>query len=230
MMVRAGSVLLMSLTLEGCQVEDKAQVPMPEKPYILKHDKKSLVLEFQGRNSKLPENEEALLLSSLKPVGPGKTSVHVTFPNKGARLSKQRIKNMIRTILKAGVKAKQIHKSNELALAHGQSIEVILDTYRAIPPLCPNWSTTYGSSYDRGTTGNFGCATAVNFLLMIDDPIILFKGETALSQDSARDSLAIADYRLGKDKGKWLKVEMGSSSGSSSSSGGSSSPSGGGSQ
>ena len=100
MMGRVGLVLLMSLVLEGCQVEDKAQVPMPEKPYILKHDKKSLILDFQGRSSKLPDNEEALLLSSLKPFGPGKASVHITFPNKGSRLSKQRIKNIIRIILK----------------------------------------------------------------------------------------------------------------------------------
>jgi len=211
--------LLASLTLGGCQVQDKKQVPMPEKPYILKHETKTVSLEFQGRSTKLPEDEKAFLLPLLHPSGPGKVSVHVTLPDKAPPFVKKRIKDIIRTVLKAGVKAKQIHKSDTLPPPHGQFITVILDTYRAIPPLCPNWSMTYGPGYDRGTTSNFGCATAANFLLMIDDPIVLFKGESAPSRDAARDALAIADHRAGKDKGKWLKVETTSSSGSSGPSG-----------
>ena len=222
---------LISFMVEGCQVPDKTQIPMPEKPYILKHDTKKLVLHFQGSSSKLPEDEETLLLSSLKTSGPGRASVHVTLPTKGSRLGKQRLKNIIRTVLEAGVKAKQIHKNRKLPPANGQSIEIILDTYRAIPPVCPNWSMTYGPGYDRGPTSNFGCATAVNFLLMIDDPIILFKGEPALSRDAARDSLSIAEHRAGKDKGKWLKTEKtDSTSGSSGSSGGSGASAAGGAQ
>ncbi len=59
---------------------------------------------------------------------------------------------------------------------------------------------------------------------MIDDPIILFKGEQAISRDGNRDSLAIADHRAGKDKGKWLKVDKSDmSSGSSGGASGSSS-------
>jgi len=169
-------------------------------------------------------------VSCLQVSGPGKTSVHITLPDKGSSLVKRRIKDIIRTVLKAGAKAKQIHKSDTVPPPHGQFVTVILDTYRAIPPLCPNWSMTYGPGYDRGTTSNFGCATAVNFLLMIDDPIVLFKGESALSRDAVRDSLAIADYRAGKDKGKWLKAETPSSSSASSSSGASGLPISGGSQ
>jgi pilus biogenesis lipoprotein CpaD len=217
-MGKAALAFLMSLTLAGCQVENNALVPMPEKPYILKHDIKKVVFNFQAHNSKLPEEGRTFLLSSLKPSGPGKVSVHLTIPNKGSRLGKQRLRHMVRTALEAGVKPKQIHRSDKLPPANKHHIEVVLDTYRAIPPLCPNWSSAYGPGYDRGPTSNFGCATATNFLLMIDDPIILFKGESALSRDAARDSLAIADHRAGKDKGKWLKVEK-SDSGSSGSSG-----------
>jgi len=215
-------LVLACLGLEGCEVPNEAEIPMPEKPYILKHETNSLILHFHGRSAKLSEEENARLLTALKPFGPGKVSVHLTIPNKGSRLGKQRLKNIIRSALEYGIKPKQIHRSHKLPAANEHAIEVMLDTYRAIPPLCPNWSTEYGSSYNRGTTSNFGCATAVNFLLMLEDPIVLFKAEGPESRDAARDSLAIADYRAGKDKGKWLKVEKsdGGSSSSSSGSGG----------
>jgi type IV pilus biogenesis protein CpaD/CtpE len=213
--------LLAFLTLEGCQVPDQQEIPMPDKPYELQHDMRHYSVEFHHKSSQLSFHERARLVAALKPSGPGKVSIHLTIPNNGSGLGKQRLKQIIRTALEAGLKAKQIHRSNDLPPAHGSCIQVQLDTYRAIAPLCPNWSTVYGSSYNRGNTSNFGCATAINFLMMIDDPIILFKGEHALSHDAARDSLAIADHRAGKDKGKWLKVETaGSGSTSSSSLGG----------
>lgn len=221
--------LLAFLTLEGCEIPNKTQIPMPDKPYELKHDTKPFIIKFQHHSSKLSAEEKTRLLSALKPFGPGKVSTHITIPNKGSRLGKQRLKHFVRTVLEAGIKAKQIHRSNDLPAATDHSIKVVLDTYRAIPPLCPNWSMIYGPGYDRGNTSNFGCSTASNFLLMIDDPIILFKGEPALSQDAARDSLAIADHRAGKDKGKWLKVEK-SDNGSSGSSSSSGTPGSGGSQ
>ena len=213
---------LISLTVAGCQVENKNLISMPEKPYILKHDTKMLTFHYKGHANQLSEDEESVLLSPIKPSGPGKVSVHVTIPIKSTGLAKHRIKNIVRTLLVSGVKSKQIHKSNKVH-AKGQTVELIFDTYRAIPPLCPNWSSVYGPSYDRGKTSNFGCSTAVNFLLMIEDPIILFKGEPAISRDAARDSLAIADHRLGKDRQRWLKVDKSesASSGSSSDSSGS---------
>lgn len=217
---KSALALLISFTLGGCEVPNKTEVPMPEKPYELRHDTKTFSLHFQKHRSKLSENERGRLLSALKPFGPGKMSTHITIPSKGSSLSKQRVKDIVRTALRAGVKAKQIHRSDTLSPATEVSVEIILDTYRAIPPRCPNWSSSYGKSYDRGKTSNFGCSTASNFLLMIDDPIILFKGESALSRDGARDSLAIADHRAGKDKGKWLKIDK--SDTSSGSSGGSS--------
>ena len=221
---KSALALLVSLTLIGCEVPNKSEVPMPEKPYELQHDSKILTLHFHKHRNKLSKDEQARLLSALKPFGPGKMSTHITISSNGSGLSKQRLKDIIRIALQAGVKAKQIHRSDRLPPATGSSVEILLDTYRAIPPRCPNWSSVYGTGYSRGTTSNFGCSTASNFLLMIDDPVILFKGEQALSRDGNRDSLAIADHRVGKDKGKWLKVDKSDmSSGSSGGASGSSS-------
>lgn len=219
------SLILTSLLI-GCETEDRSATSMPDKPYTLQHDTKNLTLNFAGHRTKLPEDERVTLVSSLKTSGPGKASVHMTIPEKASALGKQRLKQIIRTALKAGIKEKQIHRSDQLPSANANSIQIQLDTYRAIPPNCPNWSTIYGSGYDRGNTSNFGCATAVNFLLMIEDPIVLFKGEQSTNRDAARDSLAIADHRAGKDKGKWLRVEK-ADNGSSGSSGAGASGSGG---
>jgi pilus biogenesis lipoprotein CpaD len=214
-------ISLMALTLEGCEVENTNLVPMPDNsPYILKHDKKALSLHFPGHRNRLPEDEKSSFLSALKLSGPGRVSIHLTIPSKGNALGKQRLKHIVRLALESGIKPNQIHKSDTLPPANKHNIEVLLETYRAIPPQCPNWSSVYGHGYDRGNTGNFGCATAVDFLLMLEDPKILFKGENATSHDAARDSLSVSDHRLAKDRGKWLKVEMStSSSGGSGSSG-----------
>jgi len=215
------------LLMQGCEVRDKSAIPMPEKPYKLQHDTTKLKLHFY--QNKLVADDQEQFIGALKPSGPGKSSIHLTIPSNGSHLGKTRLKDVIQIALQNGLKAKQIHRSHDLPSAKEGAIEILLDTYRAIPPLCPNWSSTYGRSHDRGTTSNFGCSTATNFLLMIDDPIVLFKAEPSLGRDAARDSSAIADYRAGKDKGKWLKNEKydsgssGSSSGSGSSGGGGSS-------
>lgn len=220
---KSALTFLVFLTLVGCEVPNKSEAPMPEKPYELQHDSKTLTIHFHKHRNKLSHDEQARLVSALKPYGPGKMSTHITISDKDSGLNKQRFKDIIRTALQAGVKAKQIHRSDKLPPATGSSVEIILDTYRAIPPRCPNWSSAYGTGYSRGQMSNFGCSTASNFLLMIDDPIVLFKGEQGLSRDSSRDSLAISDHRAGKDKGQWLKVDKSSmSSGSSGGSSGSS--------
>jgi len=222
MIAKIRASIILSVTMMGCEVPDKAAVIAPEKPYELQHDKKGYILNFSHHQSKLSAEEQARLISELKPFGPGKASVHITLPSQGSKFGKQRLKNIIRVALQAGVKPKQIHHSETLLPATGDTIQINLDTYRAIPPTCPNWSSTFGSGYERRKSGNFGCATASNFLLLIDDPIVLFKAEPTLSRDSARDSLAIADHRAGKDKGKWLKVEKSDTGPSGSSGSGSS--------
>jgi pilus biogenesis lipoprotein CpaD len=209
--------------LSGCESSQQDVTVMPDRPYELKHERKLHSLHFLKH--RLPPDEKARLLSALPVPDRGKCSTHVTIPSKGYHNGNQHLKEIIRTLLKAGVKPKQIHRSEDLPRAKGGNVEIILDTYCAIPPLCPNWQTEYGSSYDRGPTSNFGCSTAHNFLLMLEDPIVLFKGEKAASRDAVPDSLVIADYRAGKGRGKWLKKEgAGGSSSESQASGGAASP------
>jgi pilus biogenesis lipoprotein CpaD len=217
--------IVLAYFLSGCESPQQDVTVMPDKPYELKHERKLQSLHFLKSHNRLPADEKARLLSVLDITGPGKCSTHVTIPSKGSRVGNQHLKEIIRTLLKAGVKPKQIHRSGDLPRATNGNVEIILDTYCAVPPLCPNWQTEYGSAYDRGLTSNFGCSTAHNFLLMLEDPIVLFKGERAASRDAAVDSLVIADYRAGKGRGKWLKKEgAGGSSSESNASGATTSP------
>jgi pilus biogenesis lipoprotein CpaD len=200
--------------LSGCETPQRDVQEMPDKPYELKYEKKLRSLHFSSRHKRLPDDEKTRLLSAIQAKGPGKCSTHVTIPKRGSNAGNQHLKEIIRILLKAGVKAKQIHRSDDLPRANGDNVEVILDTYCAVPPLCPNWQTQYGSAYDRGPTSNFGCSTAHNFLLMLEDPIVLFKGEKAASRDAVPDCLIIASHRAGKDRGKWLKKETAASNSS----------------
>lgn len=204
--------------LSGCETPQRDVQEMPDRPFDLKHEKKLRSLHFSSRSKHLSADEEARLLSAIQVTGPGKCSTHITLPKKGSSSGNQHLKEVIRIALKAGVKAKQIHRTDDLPRASGGDVEVIINTYCAIPPLCPNWQTQYGTGYDRGTTSNFGCSTAHNLLLMIEDPIVLFKGEKATSREAAADCLPISDHRTGRDRGKWLKSGNASSSSSSGSS------------
>jgi pilus biogenesis lipoprotein CpaD len=209
--------LLLTVFLLGCENPRSDVQNMPEKPYELIHKKNVVTVHFSSHRNTLPADQEAHLLSALKSSkGRGKLSNHITLPKESSRAGKQRLKQVIRILLKAGIKEKQIHKSNALPAANSTSIDMIVDTYHAIPPLCPNWQTQYGPGYSRENTSNFGCSMAHNFLLMLEDPIVLFKAEDVVGRDAARDSLAIADHRAGKDKGKWLRVEKSDSGGSGS--------------
>jgi pilus biogenesis lipoprotein CpaD len=207
------------MTLGGCQQPEIIRAQSGPR-YELKHTTKTLELCFP--NHRLQPDDEADLQSAIAPPGgPGKVSTHVTIPSRGSSPGKHRLKQIVRIVLRAGIKEKQIHRSDALPPAMGKCISILVDTYRAIPPVCPNWKTAYGTSYyDIQPMSDLGCSTASNLILMIDDPILLFKGEKALPRDGAREALAIAEHRLGKDKGKWLKSESGSSSSGSSGSSG----------
>jgi type IV pilus biogenesis protein CpaD/CtpE len=218
--------LLMIIAITGCETPQKVILPEAEKPYELKHETKRVHLRFVPHQAQLSHEEKTqfiALLYSLKFTDKrAKSSLHATLPHSNTRLGKQRLKSIIRTLLKSGLKPKQIHRNEEIMLPSCNKVAIDLDIYRAIPPLCPDWSTAYGKGYDRSSPRNYGCSTASNFLLMIDDPIILFKGEKPVAHDAARDSLAISDFKAGKDKGKWLRVEKTDGGGSGGGSGGSS--------
>ena len=78
--------------------------------------------------------------------------------------------------------------------------EVVLDiVYTGItPPDCPDWKKSSVTTYSNTEAANFGCATTVDFGLMIDDPNDLVIGKGNPNSNTESSTKALSDYRSGK--------------------------------
>lgn len=195
------------ITLMGCGSPFVPTPPMEEKKYDLKHDRTVLALNFPRHKAALTIEEQLDLYDHLQTPGPGKTSTHVTMTCKTSGLTGKRVHYLTKYLLSLGIKQKQIHCTSHLDPETATTLDIIIDRYRVTVPRCPDWRMGMGDFQGHRAHSNYGCATLTNYLLMIDDPIILFKGTPAIVHDASREALAVSDFRAGKDKGKELKME-----------------------
>lgn len=193
-------------TLVGCGSPFIPTPPIEEKKYELKHERHVLTLNFPKNQVALPLDNQLSLVDYVHPAGPGKTSAHITMTCKTGGITGKRLRYLTKYLLSLGVKKKQIHCDTRLDPETSNTFDIVINTYRVIAPRCPDWRMGLGNYQGQRPHSNYGCATLTNFLLMIDDPIVLFKGTPALTHDAARETLVINDFRLGKDKGKELKT------------------------
>jgi pilus biogenesis lipoprotein CpaD len=79
-------------------------------------------------------------------------------------------------------------------------VDLIVSRYRVIVPPCPDWSRPDALGDQNTAASNIGCATAVNFSLMLADPrdLVAGRGSDATAAGPAAD--AVAALRAGKDK------------------------------
>lgn len=59
------------------------------------------------------------------------------------------------------------------------SVRVLVRRVTAYVPNCPDWSSEDGSPFTNSVSSNFGCATARNLSLMIEDPNDLVRGRSS---------------------------------------------------
>ena len=118
-------------------------------------------------------------------------------PAPGDRLAAARIGHLAQDLDRRGITAKALSAASEVAPNH---VLVLVDRYVVTPPPCPNWTKNPISDHDNEPASNFGCATATDLALMIDDPRDL---ETGRTLDPATGEPAIAPvtrYRADKVK------------------------------
>lgn len=180
------------LILGGCafapeEVGDNSTYTPIEKPFDLQHRTDFLMLHFSRTD--LDPRDHSALKNLLHPGGVGKSSVHVSLPKQVPGTLKNQIKKLKVFLQDEGVTPEQLHSRKDLK-GLGRSVQVRFDTYQAKPKACFDQK---GMPMDH-----FGCATASNLLLMIDDPIILFKGTPADLIDASRDAAVISAYRKGQ--------------------------------
>ena len=66
-----------------------------------------------------------------------------------------------------------------------QQVRLKVARYSAEVPGCPNWSDDPARSFTNELSSNFGCATATNLALMVDDPRDLLRGRDLAPADGA---------------------------------------------
>jgi len=111
----------------------------------------------------------------------------------------------------------------------GDSVTVLVHRYVVSLPACPDWTDELGQNFLNRPANNWGCATAVNFGMMVADPGDLVRGRRAGPGDGQMLADSIYRYRKGETKPLMNDVSTaetfpgnsssGSGSGSSSSSG-----------
>ena len=118
-------------------------------------------------------------------------------PALGDRLAAARIGHLTQDLGRRGIAAEALPAASGIAPNH---VLVLVDRYVVTPPACPNWTKSPISDHDNEPASNFGCATATDLALMIDDPRDL---ETGRTLDPATGEPAIdpvTRYRAGKVK------------------------------
>lgn len=78
------------------------------------------------------------------------------------------------------------------------NVDVVVRRSVVVLPGCPDWSGVPGDSRDNAVSSNWGCATAVNFGLMLAEPQDLAAGRPLSPADGDAAVLAIQRYRAGE--------------------------------
>lgn len=184
-------------SLAGCQHEI-TDPPFEKKTYELDHQSSVFTVHFKGPNGAIKTQEFYELQELLHPGGIGKVSVHVTLPVPKNPQQEQKILGIKKTLIKSGLNENRIHiKSRSLTMG-ANSMDIGLDTYRAIPPVCGDWHFPLGEARGAMIYPNYGCSDIRNFILMLEDPKVLWQGNRGAPQDTNRDIQSLRDYKSGK--------------------------------
>lgn len=79
-------------------------------------------------------------------------------------------------------------------------VTVYVRRYVAVLPACPDWSGVPGIDFNNQPSSNWGCATAMNFGMMLADPGDLVRGRDPGYADGEYSARAVEAYRQGKAK------------------------------
>jgi pilus assembly protein CpaD len=79
-------------------------------------------------------------------------------------------------------------------------LRLLVERYVVTPPNCPDWRKPGSEDYGNAPMSNLGCATAVNFGLMVADPRELIQGRRPGDADGTASAAATQRYRADKVK------------------------------
>ncbi len=115
------------------------------------------------------------------------------------RLTEQRIA-AIGQALTADRRPWQLGAIDSSGAPSPNAIDLIADVIVAVLPACPDWSDWPQYAFSNRPMSNFGCATAINFGMMVADPSDLNRGRTPGPADGTVMSRSVERYRQDKKK------------------------------
>lgn len=205
--VRAGLAVVVAVLVTACSnlpIEDWSEVRGPKEPLpklVTYHHR----VAFPRGSARLSAEQRRGLLEFLAAAGGGRRSRAVALdafrsPAGGAdRLAEQRVRALAGAVESSGHRMGEVRWRNDLARG-GDTVMVTVQRYTVVLPRCPDWSDPPARNYNNQPYRNFGCATAINFGLMVADPEDLIHGRPLAPGDGERLARSIEKYRKGEEK------------------------------
>jgi pilus assembly protein CpaD len=191
---------LLSVTACVSAIEDWGSVPTRRAPEVLAIEHGHTVT-FEAGETGLSEDQRQRLDAFLASIGarsgsPAALAAGAALPGAADRR---------RRVVAAYLRLRGLNP--DAAVASAAELRPTPDTVRvAVPrhvvslPGCPDWSDRPGRTWNNSVSSNWGCATSVNFGLMVAEPSDLVNGRRPGPMDGEFAVLAIERYRAGETK------------------------------
>lgn len=192
MRVQACPIVIALLPLLGACAPGVAEYTKTEAPNALRVDgaTSELAFAFAPGSDRLAAGE-TVRLDRLVATGRIRPADRVTVAASGpAPLAAARAAAVSARLLRWGIVA----DTGQLAAAPRNRAIVTVGRYAVTLPPCPNWSMPRANDFTNAPTSNFGCATAVNFGLMVASPGDLVAGRQLAPADGKPAAAAVNRY------------------------------------
>lgn len=202
------------IALGGCQT-------YPERSYF---DPLNLQVEMQPRQVKAVQVAPAETAFTLQfPAGAGTVGeaerraaedflkrradaisdrIYVDFGFVGAQsdLLQERRMTIAEIIAGAGFDPANVLVRENFSGLADNAVNLTVERYLVTLPGCPDWTSRAGRTFDNRPNSNFGCATAINFGLMVAEPRDILEGRGGTPGDGEALSVGVQRYRVGETR------------------------------
>ncbi len=163
----------------------------------------SLVLRFPSMSGDLPQQErEAATAFLLRRATERSDEVYLDFgiyPNDLDLMDERRV-SLAELIVSSGLDPASVRvRSNIRGIAENE-INLTIKRYLVTLPGCPDYTSRAGRTFDNRPHSNWGCATATNLGLMVDEPRDLTVGRGDTPGDAEALVLSTQRYRAGETR------------------------------
>lgn len=120
--------------------------------------------------------------------------------NAPAELSNNRRVSLAELIVSAGLDPASVKVRTNIRGINEDEVNLTIKSYLVTLPGCPDFTSRAGRTFDNRPHSNWGCATASNIGLMVDEPRDLLIGRGGTPADAEALVLSTQRYRAGETR------------------------------